>query len=1199
MKNTIWIFILSYLILANSCTEKQNRSERFHPVKVLTANGYQVPGDSIHKVIPIQIDENKLIKIAAKQSTIVPANLNEHIAGLPTIKKAGNPRIIELGKDSFKLPTPIPLKDSFIVVGVPEVTIAKDMAIKDHNPQSFSTYKKLQGLKHSNIKCLTEDRFGNLWMGTNGGGISKFDGKTFTHYTNKEGLCGNIVWDILEDKKGNIWIATYGGGVCKYDGKYLFYYSKNNGLSSNNIFSLLEDHFGNIWMATDDAGVFKFDGKYITNYTIKEGLNSNSIREIIEDKNGNLWFTSKDRGVAKFNGAKFFHYTVNEGLSSNDVWSVTEDNSGNIWFGTNGSGINKFDGHDFKIYTEKEGLNNNVIISSAKDQDGNLWFGTYGGGACKFDGEVFTHFLESDGLSNNDIWSILQDRSKNIWFGTNGGGLCKYSGSSFSHYTEKEGLSNSVIRSIIEDKSGNIWLASDGGGLMKYDGRNFNLLPKTKDLQKLEVLSVMEDREGNIWFGTNDRGVCKYDGKNFIYFTEKAGLLNNRVWCIKQDKQGNLWFGSEIGVTKYDGKYLYNYTVNEGINGSTVKCIIEDKKNNLWFGAMNGLTKYDGKTFTHFNEEAGLNNSDIRTILEDKEGNLWFGTYGGGVIVYDGKIFTHLTEKEGLCNNFIFSILQDKRGNIWFGTRFGLAKLDQKKINELFTKIKTSQFKEGSVFFKNFGYDDGYLGIGCLGNSLCETKNNEIWIGTNDRLTLIHPNYLQSNSIAPVIQLTSVDLYNEKIDWTTLSRNLNGTFQSKDTSVVLGNGIPVNDFEFTDLSNWYNLPINLVLSHKNNFLSFSFIGITLNQSKGVKYQYKLEGIDENWSAISDKTSAPYGNLPHGEYTFKVKAMNSDGIWSEPISFNFKIRPPFWQTWWFRVLMLLLIITIIWIYIKFREKKLILEKINLEKIVEERTFELIEKQNEIIDSINYAQRIQKSLLVSENYLSNYLKDYFILFKPKDIVSGDFYWGIKLDRYPIADNFLLLVGDSTGHGVPGAIMSMLNISCLEKAIEVEKLTMPSEILNYTRTKITEILKKDGSEDGGKDGMDCSLILFDFENKKIIYSAANNPVWIVRDNKLIDLVPDKMPVGKHEKQNIPFSQHEVTIQKNDIIFAFTDGYADQFGGPKGKKFMSKQLRELILKNAHLPLAEQKLLLEQSFKKWIGPLEQIDDVTIIGIKV
>ena len=229
------------------------------------------------------------------------------------------------------------------------------------------------------------------------------------------------------------------------------------------------------------------------------------------------------------------------------------------------------------------------------------------------------------------------------------------------------------------------------------------------------------------------------------------------------------------------------------------------------------------------------------------------------------------------------------------------------------------------------------------------------------------------------------------------------------------------------------------------------------------------------------------------------------------------------------------------------------------------------------------------------LDENLKDYFVFFQPKDIVSGDFYWASNLSD----GSFALVTADSTGHGVPGAIMSILNISCIEKAIESEKLTSPAEILNHTRTKIIQTLKKDGSKEGGKDGMDASLISFDFKNSILTYAAANNPIWIVRENKMLEFAADKMPIGKHDKDTISFTQHIINLQKNDVVYALTDGIPDQFGGTNGKKFMYKQLKDLLIKISNFSMQEQHETLKLSLNNWKGDLEQVDDILVIGIRI
>jgi len=1251
------------------CSQKQEQKNiaTFIP-KVVSAKEHIVSKDSMAKPTIILIDESTFPKIPAEETIILPTNSNVKIVGAPRIVIAGVPLSIDLGSNSFKIPKALTVINNSFVAGTPEIIIAKDPYVKELNPQSFSSFSKLQGLKHGTIRSMLQDNNGNIWFGTNGGGVSKYDGKSFTNFTEKEGLVNNTIWSILQDKLGNIWFGT-DSGASKYDGNNFTNFTEKEGLISNRIWTIIEDKKGNIWFGTNN-GVSKYDGniveeiekgikrpkedlkdlkkiknkfvKSITNFTENEGLGNNRIFSILQDKNENIWFGSSGV-VSKFNGKSFLNYTENEGLANNSILSMLQDKNGNIWFGTDGSGVLKYDGNYFTYFTENEGLSNNIVLSILQDNIGNIWFGTLGGGVSKYDGnrveailrgenipkqerhgfqtidnnivKCFTHFTEKEGLCNNIVYSILQDKSGNLWFGTYDNGVSKYDGKLFTHFTENEGLSNNRVLSILQGFSGNIWFGTDAG-VNKYDGISFTHFTD-EVLKENSIYSILRDNKGNLWFGTYGGGVLKYDGITYTKFTEKEGLSNNIVYCILQDKKGNLWFGTNGGgVSKYDGKTFTHFTEKEGLSNNIVYCMLQDKKENLWFGTYGGgVTKYDGKTFTHFTEKEGLSNNVVLSILQDNNENLWFGTYGAGVTKYNGKTFTHFTEREGLSNNNVYSILQDRAGNLWFGTRFGLSKLSIEKL-----KLKVENANK--PLFKNYTFEDGFLGIGCNLGAIYEDRAGTIWIGANDRLTAFHPEGDNDNVTPPNIQLTGIQLFNENIPWVTLCAK-------KHKKLILSNGVNIDNVKFENLTQWYNLPQNLILPYNINFITFNFIGITQKQNRKIKYQYKLEGLENNWSTITNRIEASYGNLSHGNYIFKVKARNSEGYWSKEFNYPFTISPVWWKTWLAKITLIVLIILLIIGYIKLREYRIKRDKKLLEIKVKEQTYELHEKNEvlstkneeitaqrneieaqrdlvtqqkehieeihkEVTDSINYAERIQHSFLATRELLDENLNEYFILFQPKAVVSGDFYWAYKLNN----GKFLLATADSTGHGVPGAIMSILNIYSLENAIE-KGLNEPFEILNETRKNIISRLKKDGSNEGGKDGMDASLICFDFANMKFTYSAAYSPIWVIRNNKLLLLSPDNMPIGKHENDQISFSQHEFLLQKGDIIYTLTDGFSDQFGGPKGKKYRNRQLRELLNSTSHLPMHEQKQQLNSAFDNWRGNLEQVDDVTIIGIKV
>jgi serine phosphatase RsbU (regulator of sigma subunit)/sugar lactone lactonase YvrE len=719
---------------------------------------------------------------------------------------------------------------------------------------------------------------------------------------------------------------------------------------------------------------------------------------------------------------------------------------------------------------------------------------------------VNLQYLDVDqGMNSSYVWSILEDSHGNLWFGTYGGGVSKYNGESFTHFTEKEGLSYNYVRSILEDS------------------------------------------HGNLWFGTYGGGVSKYNGESFTHFTEKEGLSNNIVLSILEDSHGNLWFGTNGG----------------------------------------GVSKYNGESFTHFTEKEGLSYNYVRSILEDSHGNLWFGTYGGGVSKYNGESFTHFTEKEGLSNNIVWSILEDADGRVWISTEKGLnviafggmARVEAQTQNVI---ESTKVSRKPQLIIHIFHKEDGLKGLDFFENSVFIDCKNRAWWGGGKGLEMLDLNQFKISEKIPQPVLKQLDINEQFIDYRNITDSLG------------------NEITFNGVQRFENYPLNLELPYDKNHLTFHFVAIDWSAPHKIKYSYRMLGLNDNWSAATHETKADYRNLPYGTYTFQVRAIGESQQWSKPFEYTFTIHPPWWHTWWARTLYALVALTLILALVKWRTAALKKRQKELEQTVEERTAEVVqqkhlieEKHKEITDSINYAERIQRSFLATREMLDQNLRDYFVFFKPKDVVSGDFYWAAELNN----GNFSFCCADSTGHGVPGAIMSILNISSLEKSIEAH--TEPQDILSETRRIIIDRLKKDGSPEGGKDGMDCSLLVLNKDRKQLWLASAHNSVIIIRKGEIMEYRGDKMPVGKHDKDNDPFTLHTLTLEQGDTIFTLTDGFPDQFGGPKGKKFMIKSLKELFLQIAHLPMHEQEQKLTEEFDTWKGTNEQVDDVCVIGVRI
>ncbi len=881
--------------------------------------------------------------VRAGKPKVVPTNTNVHPAGTPRVVIAGVPRVCTPGKDSFSVPRSVPAIDSPFMAGIPEVVIAKEPYTKDRNPQNFSSFSKLQGLRSAAINCLLEDKSGNLWIGTSWG-ASKYDGKTFTHFTKKEGLISNWVMSMCEDTSGNLWFGTYDAGVSKYDGKSFTNFTTKEGLGVNSVLSILEDKNGNLWFGTR-MGVSKYDGKSFTHFTEKEGFTNYEVWSMLKDKSDNIWFGTLGGGVIKYDGS-FTHFTEKEGLTENGVFSMLQDRNGNLWFGTGQGGVSRNDRTSFTNFKDKEGLSSNDVRSIREDKSGHLWFGT-AGGVSEYNGKSFTHFTEKEGLSDNGIVCSLKDKRGNFWFGTQRGGVIKYGGKRFTHFTKEEGLSDNSVICILQDKSGNLWFGTLGGGVNKYDGKSFTHFTTKEGLRINHVRTILEDKSGNLWFGNWD-GLSKYDPKNksFTYFTTEKDMSPSML----QDKSGILWFGSYGGgVFKYDGKRFTHYTTKEGLSNNIVTSIKQDKSGALWFGTFGGgMSRYQDKSFIHFTEKEGLSDNDVFNILEDEYGNIWAGSLSGGVSKYDGEGFTHFTQKEGLSNNTVSSIMEDKRGNLWFGSPTGLSKLEKNKI--------ASGLTDSELLFKTYTYEDGFSGIGVnSGETIYEANDGTIWIGAGDRLTAYHPDEDTPDTIPPDIQLAGLSLFNENISWQNLENKI-------DTSILLGNGVSFHDFHFDGISKWNGIPERLSLAYNNNHLTFHFVGITIQSPKKVKYQYKLEGLDDNWSTRTNRSEAQYSNLLHGQYTFKVKAMNGDGYWSKEFSYSFTIRPPWWRTWWAYTIYGLLFIAVMYAVYRTQKQRVI-------RIERERTREYeLAQAKEVERAYQELKTTQAKLIQSEKMAS---------------------------------------------------------------------------------------------------------------------------------------------------------------------------------------------------------------------------------------
>jgi signal transduction histidine kinase/ligand-binding sensor domain-containing protein len=897
------------------------------PGVTVPASGKVIPPGSVAQLIafpagePERVRTHMTVQKIPETLTVIAVNKNSLKTFTPGVDTSSFVLVNSTG-DTVPSGVPLPLKGKVVPFMQQQPVKALPPHMRDHASLHIKYLDVEQGMNSSNVTSILEDSHGNFWFGTWGGGVSRYDGKTFTQFTEKEGLSNNVVWSILEDSQGNIWFGTEGGGVSMYNGEAFIHFTEKEGLSNYRIFSILEDSHGNLWFGTGGGGISMFNGETITHFTRKEGLINNSVFSILEDSQGNLWFGTEGGGVSMFNGESFTSYTTEEGLSNNWIFSILEDSHGNLWFGTGGGGVSRYDGETFTHITEKEGLSSNHVTSIFEDSHRNIWIGSRGGGVSRYDGETFTHITEKEGLSNNNVLSILENSYGNYWFGTLGGGVSIYNGETFTHFTENEGLSNSIVFSILEDSHGNLWFGTNGGGVSRYNGRTFTHFTEKEGLCNNIVQTILEDSHGNLWLGTYGGGVSRYDGEKFTHFTEKEGLSNNNVMDILEDRHGNLWFGTKGGgVTRYDGGTLMHFTKKEGLSNNIVQTILEDRHGNLWFGTFGGgVTIYNGESFKYLTEKEGLSNNMIVSMLEDSHGNLWLGTFGGGVSIFNGESFTHITETEGLSNNYVFSILEDRNSNIWLSTENGL--------NRFSTGVDSVHGAYQNPVIYTYSPQDGLKGKDFYPNSALLDSKNRFWWGNGKGLIMLDMNNFEIQLEAPTIQMNHLEINERFIDYRQL----------KD-----GAG---KEMEFNGVSKFYNYPLNLELPYNNNHLTFHFSAIDWSAPHKIRYSFKMEGLNEEWSHLTEESKAEYRNLTYGIYTFKVRAIGGAKKWSEPFEYNFTINPPWWHTWQARTGYGIAALLIVFGFARWRTAKLKQRHKELEAEVAGATLIIREQKEEI-------------------------------------------------------------------------------------------------------------------------------------------------------------------------------------------------------------------------------------------------------------
>ncbi len=1085
-------------------------------------------------------------------------------------------------------------------------------------PPALERFRQLKiedGLSQSTIMSILQDHEGYFWFGTQDG-LNRYDGYEFRIFRNDptrpDSLGGSRVYSLFEDRSGTLWAGT-GNGLSRYDrahGTFVNFPVKPlaaGGTASARVISIVEDRAGTLWIATNEAGLASLDQtrkvfkSYIYDSANPRTLSGNRVTALVVDADGTLWVGTAT-GLCRYDSVKgdFERFFGNKAVpaelqTGNPVRALGTDRAGGLWVATS-PGVIRFDTRNRTcerfVADEKSphGLSDNFLQVIFEDRSGAIWLGTPKG-LDKLDRATgrYIHYNRQtvpDAFAQDDIISIFEDSAGALWFGSQGNGTICLDRAlhPFRRIEADPDKLDREVRGVYEDPSGLLWIGVSGG-VRRYDprtGATKLYLEKPDDPTSLSgrrVYAILEDRLGGFWIGT-ENGLSRFD-RTTEKFTRYAynradprSLTSGPVRVVMEDRAGDLWIGATSGICRYDRatdsfvRFDHDPKDPNSMNSGSLRTIFEDRDGLFWVGtAEGGLGRMDRATgkFQRFlmdpkNPRVPVSNY-IYHVMEARDGTLWIGT-GGGLHRYDRATgqFEVFTQKDGLPSATVYGILEDDAGNLWFSTNAGLVRFDPRA-------------KRSRVYDRR----DGLFNTEYTASSFFRSPSGEMYFGGTYGLDAFRPETIVDNPFMPPVVITGVRVFDRLVE----------EFDGK------------------------TLP---PLRYDENILTFDFSALCFTVPEKNHYSYKLENFDADWRDSRGRRTATYTNLDPGEYVFRVRASNNDGVWNDTgASLRVTVRPPPWRTWWAYGLYVLGFVGLAFVGVqlqtarlagrtRMREIRLRAETAEAEAAVRERdgeifrlrNVELAEANRTITDSIAYARTIQQAMLPGADALRAAFGEIFVLYRPRDIVSGDFFWmhenekGVKF----------VAVADCTGHGVPGAFMSVIGASLLNQIVIERNIESPAEILTELHLGVRRALRQDAAETAAQDGLDLAFCRIEADT--ITFAGAKRPLYAVdAEGRFIELSGDRASIGGVRRSAArEFRNYMLPREAGMTLYLATDGFADQNDGA-GKPFGSKRLRELLRTNAKLPMAEQAAGLASALSAHQGDEPQRDDVTVLGLKL
>jgi len=938
LRDTFYFVLVLLISTCYSCKKGPSTlaitsSEQFPTFKT---KGKVIPQDSLKPPRTIQMKDLERVK-SGPPKTIIVDDDEKYLTGLLEEPFAQS-KVETPGVGTCQLPKDWSYTINRVKVGTPNKVLLKEPKILWDKDKLLSIYAEPQGITSGNITDIMEDSHGYLWMCSALLGIMKFDGRHVYTYSLKHGLKGNITSQMCQDKHSGIWIGT-NRGVSHLDGiNFTNYDFKSDLLNVNGIIGIVQDKSENLWMAGSD-GLYKMnpnDHRSIK-FNDDSGLLKNQVGKLYTDSNGRIWITYQNGGLSILeideeasNPYSFHHIMSKDDTLSTDIADMLEDNEGNIWLATH-TGIlllndamnTPYDKMTITKISTTNGLQSSYIMSIEQNhatQEIYIAMHKGGLGTIKKESDQYQYKYYPK-IDARLIATLYCDSQNTIWEGTRFG-LFKISRNPFNIID----LSNDDVvfqpTRFAEDKWGRIWLGSYGGGVFLYEPKTDITQAKLHQFNRLNgmrssfVDDIVGDQKGNLWIGLRDYGLIKMEldegaiSGTFTNYLEQKNFPAGFVPNMMLDENDDLWcalyeYGPQktAGICRVRDDEILHIGIDQGLISDDSWEFDHDKNGDIWVGSSgHGITKYNYTSdttrghATHFTYAENLLGMMIWSLTVDKNKSIWAGANGGDGLVHietngDDSTYAirHITTSEGLIHNNITALAEDHSGDMWVGSNGGLSHI-------------TTAESQDKTTITNYTQLDGLAPGGVFFNGMYQDADSTIWVRTNSKLLSFKKENLKRNNTIPNVVLTNIYLYNEKVNW------------EKESPFYLKNGIEISDVTYDSLNAWYDVPNNLKLRHDNNYISFEFQGISINVPHRLRYSYQLEGWSDRWSVESEENVAVFGTLDPGEYVFKVKVKYELGPWSQPTTYTFTIRPPWWKSWWAYILYCLIFISSIGLFL---------------------------------------------------------------------------------------------------------------------------------------------------------------------------------------------------------------------------------------------------------------------------------------------